>query len=441
MDKRGKVVRINLLLVILAVAMMQTVGQTQTNQAGPVFIKAGKLIDVRKGSVVADQFIRIEQDRIVEVGSIASWPANLPEGARVIDLSEATVLPGLIDSHTHLTSDPGQYGFESMGISVPRETLLGVKNSRITLNAGFTTVRNVGAGGFSDIALRDAIAAGKIVGPRIVACGPTISPTGGHGDVNELAPEFHYTADGVADGVPAVMQKTREIIKYGADCIKLVATGGTGSKNTSPNYGAFSDAELEAIVAEAHRLGRKVAAHAHGAVGIKQAVNAGVDSIEHATGIDVEAIELMKQHNTYLVPTIYLREWRSENAKRIGLPDYVIAKAEAVKKVAYPNLERAFASGVMVAFGTDSAVYPHGLNGKEFAILVKLGMTPMQSIQAATTQAANLLGRSDTIGSLEAGYFADIIAVQGDPTQNVSVLENVGFVMKDGKVFKNNLSK
>jgi imidazolonepropionase-like amidohydrolase len=429
-------------LFLLFIALLLDINAfAQTGQSNVIVIKAGKLIQVRSGNVVSNQFIRIENDRIVEIGSLSALPANLSPETQVIDLSTATVLPGLIDSHTHLTSEPGQYGLESLEISVPREALFGVKNAKITLQAGFTTVRNVGAGGFSDIALRDAIAVGDIEGPAIVACGPAISPTGGHGDVNTVAPEYHFSADGVADGVPAVIQKTREIIKYGADCIKLVATGGTGSKNTSPNYGAFSDEELQAIVNEAHRLGRKVAAHAHGAVGIKQAVKAGVDSIEHATGIDEEAITLMKEHKTYLVPTIYLREWRSENAKKIGLPDYIIQKAEAVKKVAYPNLERAFRSGILVAFGTDAAVYPHGLNGKEFAVLVKLGLSPMQTIQAATTHAADLLGRSDSIGSIETGYLADIIAVQGDPTQNVSVLENVGFVMKSGKIYKNELQK
>ncbi len=428
-------------ILLLFVMILPATMQAQTDSRPPVFIKAGKFVDVRSGKVLTEQLIRIEGDRIVEVGSFTALSSRVPADAKVIDLSQATVLPGLIDCHTHLTSDPAQLGLQSLEVSIPRQTLTGVKNAEITLAAGFTTVRNVGADGYSDIALRDSIEAGEIKGPRVVACGPALSPTGGHGDVNQLAPEFHYSGEGVADGVPAVMQKTREIMKYGADCIKLVATGGTGSKNTSPGSGAFSDEELRAIVAEAHRLGRKVAAHAHGAVGIKQAVNAGVDSIEHATGIDEEAIELMKQHNTYLVPTIYLREWRSENAVKIGLPDYVIQKAEAVKKVAYPNLERAFRSGVPVAFGTDAAVYPHGLNGKEFALLVNLGLTPMQTIQAATVNAAALLGRSDSIGSLESGYYADIVAVLGDPTTDVSVLENVGFVMKGGQVFKNNLNK
>src|SRR5262245_39113361 len=218
--------RLLLLFFITFLLNIQTFAQT--DQSNVILIKAGKLIQVRSGNVVSNQFIRIENDRIVEVGSVSALPANLPPETQVIDLSNATVLPGLIDSHTHLTSEPGQYGLESLEISIPREALIGVKNARITLQAGFTTVRNVGAGGFSDIALRDAIAARDIEGPTIVASGPAISPTGGHGDVNTLAPEFHISAEGVADGVPAVIQKTREIIKYGADCIKLVATGGTG---------------------------------------------------------------------------------------------------------------------------------------------------------------------------------------------------------------------
>jgi imidazolonepropionase-like amidohydrolase len=427
--------------LLLMLALPAISAETQTPAKETVLIKAGKLLDVRSGKILTNQLIRIKGDRIVEIVAFTTPMAKPPENVRLIDLSQATVLPGLIDCHTHLTSNPSQSGMKSLGVSLPRETLFGVKNANITLEAGFTTVRNVGATGFSDIALRDLIDAGQLIGPRIVACGPAISPTGGHGDVNELAPEFHFSSDGVADGVPEVMQKTREIIKYGADCIKLIATGGTSSKNTSPNTGAFSDEELQAIVAEAHRLGRKVAAHAHGVVGIKQAVKAGVDSIEHATGIDEETIELMKQHNTYLVPTVYLREWRSENAVKIGLPDYVIQKAEAVKKVAYPNLSRAFHSGVMIAFGTDAAVYPHGLNGREFAVLVKLGVSPIQAIQAATMNAADLIGRSDSLGNLAPGFYADLIAVEGDPLEDVTVLQSVGFVMKGGQVFKNTFTK
>src|SRR6185369_7645837 len=245
-----------------------------------ILIKAGRLIDVRAGRVLTDQAILIEGDRIKEVGPSATVSSHAPSSARVIDLSNSTVLPGLIDCHTHLTFDPSHTGYTALGISTPREALYGAKNARITLEAGFTTVRNVGANGFADIALRDAINAGDIPGPRIDASGPAIGVTGGHCDESLLAPEFHHKGDGVADGVPAVMSKTREVVKYGADVVKICATGGVLSKGDSPGATQFNDDEIRAIIVEAHRLGRKVAAHAHGSAGIRQAVLAGVDSIE-----------------------------------------------------------------------------------------------------------------------------------------------------------------
>ncbi|HSB11398.1 MAG TPA: amidohydrolase family protein [Blastocatellia bacterium] len=399
-----------------------------------VLIKAGRLIDVRAGRLLTDQSILIEGDRIKEVGPSATVAGHAPSDARVIDLSGATVLPGLIDCHTHLTFDPQHTGYSALGISTPREALYGAKNARVTLEAGFTAVRNVGANGYADIALRDAINAGDVPGPRIDASGPSIGVTGGHCDESLLAPEFHHKADGVADGVPALMQKTREIAKYGADCIKICASGGVLSKGDSPEALQFSDEEIRAVVAEAHRLGRKVAAHAHGAAGIKQAVLAGVDSIEHASFIDDEAIRLMKEKGTYLVPTIFLGDWFMENYQRMGVPEFMVEKARVVMPAARLNIARAFKAGVKVAFGTDAAVYPHGLNAREFAVMVKLGLTPMQSIQAATVNAADLLGWSDRLGSIEAGRFADIIAVSGDPTKDVTTLEHVSFVMKGGQV-------
>jgi len=401
-----------------------------------ILIKAGRLIDVRAGRLLTDQAILIDGDRIKEVGPSATVSSHAPSSARVIDLSSSTVLPGLIDCHTHLTYEPQHNGYTALGISIPREALYGAKNARVTLEAGFTTVRNVGANGFADIALRDAINAGDVPGPRVDASGPAIGVTGGHCDESLLAPEFHHKADGVADGVPALMAKTREIAKYGADCIKICASGGVLSKGDSPEALQFSDEEIRAVVTEAHRLGRKVAAHAHGAAGIKQAVMAGVDSIEHASFIDDEAIRLMKEKGTYLVPTIYLGDWFMENYQRIGVPEFMVDKAKIVMPAARQNIGRAFKAGVKVAFGTDAAVYPHGLNAHEFAVMVRLGLTPMQSIQAATVNAADLLGWSDRVGSIEAGRFADIIAVSGDPTSNVTTLEHVSFVMKGGRVVK-----
>jgi imidazolonepropionase-like amidohydrolase len=423
-----------MLSCVIAIAVSATCILAQSSAKEIVLIKAGRLIDVRAGRVLTDQAILIEGDRIKEVGSAQTVTAHAPASARVIDLSGSTVLPGLIDCHTHLTFDPQHTGYSALGISVPRETLYGAKNAKLTLEAGFTSVRNVGANGYSDIALRDAINAGDIPGPRISAAGPSIGVTGGHGDNNLLAPEYHQSADGVADGVAALTTKVREEVKYGADAIKIIATGGVLSKGDSPEATQFSDEEIRVVVAEAHRLGRKVAAHAHGAAGIKQAVLAGVDSIEHGSYINDEDIQLMKQKGTYLVPTLYLGDWFMENHVKIGVPDFMVEKAKVVLPAARQNIARAIKAGVRVAFGTDAAVYPHGLNAHEFAVMVKLGMTPMQAIQAATVSAADLLGWSDRVGSIEPGRFADIIAVSGDPVTDVTVLERISFVMKGGQV-------
>lgn len=297
-------------------------------------------------------------------------------------------------------------------------------------------MRNVGAGGYSDIALRDAINAGDIPGPRMVASGPALGITGGHCDNDLLAPQFHAFELGVADGVPAVMAKVRENIKYGSDVIKFCATGGVLSQGDNPESEQYSPEEMRAIIQEAHRLGRKAAAHAHGALGIRDAVLAGVDSIEHGSFINEEDIQLMKERGTYLVPTLYLGDWLLENYPKLGLTDNMVAKAKYVLPNARLHVARAFREGVKVAFGTDAAVYPHGLNAHEFAVMVKLGMTPLAAIQAVTLNAADLLGWSDRVGSLEPGRFADLIAVEGDPLQDVTVLQNVKVVMKGGEVVK-----
>jgi len=401
-----------------------------------VVIHVGRLLDVKTGKTLANQTIVIEGDKIASVGP--SMP--LPAGAQVIDLSNATVLPGLIDAHTHLTM-PTSFGYSRLAISVPREALYGARNARVTLDAGFTTVRNVGASGFTDVALRDAINAGDVPGPRMLVSGPALSITGGHCDNNLLPFEYHATNEGVADGVEAVQHKTREIIKYGADLIKICATGGVLSHGDNPQTSQFTLEEMKAIVADAHRLGRKVAAHAHGAEGIRWASEAGVDSIEHGSYIDDAAIAVMKKNGTYLVPTLYLGDWFLENAEKMGTPAELIAKGREVMPAARKNVARAFAAGVKVGFGTDAAVYPHGLNAHEFAVMVKLGLTPLQAIQAATLNDADLLGWSDKVGTIEAGKWADIVAVDGDPLADVTTLERVKFVMKGGEVVKNLYSK
>ena len=396
-------------------------------------IRAGHLLDVRTGKISTNAAIVIENGKIVSVGGDTG---GADASAQVIDLSGKTVLPGLIDAHTHITFDP-KFGYDRLAISLPREALIGAKNARITLLAGFTTIRNVGADGFTDIALRDAINAGDVPGPRIDASGPALSITGGHCDDNLLPYEWHATEVGVADGVENVQHKVREVIKYGADVIKICATGGVLSLGDNPQASQFTQEELRAAIADAHRLGRKVAAHAHGAQGILWATEAGVDSIEHGSYIDDAGIAAMKAHGTYLVPTLYLSDWFLENAPKMNVPPSMLAKGKEVMPAARKNIAHAFASGVKVGFGTDAAVYPHGLNAHEFAVMVKLGLTPLEAIQAATVNDADLLGWSDKIGVIEPNHYADIIAVDGDPLEDVTLLERVKFVMKGGVVYKN----
>jgi imidazolonepropionase-like amidohydrolase len=426
----------SLVVFLLAVCLA---GAQNVPAVKRVIIHAGRLLDVRSGKTLTDQTITIEGGKIVSVGPAAS--AKTVADATTIELPNATVLPGLIDAHTHLSFDLSNAGYAGLGISAPREALIGAKNARVTLEAGFTTVRNVGARGYSDIALRDAINAGDVPGPRILASGPALGITGGHCDNNLLPFEYHATSDGAADGIEAVQHKTREVIKYGADVIKICATGGVMSKGDDPNASQFTLEEMKAIVAEAHRLGRKVAAHAHGAEGVRWASEAGVDSIEHGHLMDDAAIATLKKNGTYLVPTLYLIDWHRENAARSNVPEYSRRKMEMVSEAAQKNVRKAIEAGVKIGLGTDAAVYPHGLNAHELAVYVRLGMTPLQAIQSATVNDAELLGWADKIGALEPGKFADIIALDGDPLKDVTTLEHVKFVMKNGEVVKNQYAK
>src|SRR5881396_96944 len=401
-------------------------------------VRACKLLDVKSGKVQANQVVVIEGDKITSVGPASDFKASPAD--TIVDLSNATVLSGLIDAHTHLTFNP-HFGYDTLAISVPREALTGAHNARLTLEAGFTTVRNVGARGYSDVALRDAINAGDVPGPRMLVSGPALSITGGHCDNDLLPYEYHATSDGAADGIEQVQHKTRGIIKYGADLIKVCATGGVLSKGDDPNASQYTFEEMKAIVADAHRLGRKVAAHAHGAQGVIWASDAGVDSVEHGHLMNDAAIATLKKNGTYLVPTLYLVDWQREHANQANLPEYAKRKMEMVSAVGRQNAKKAFEAGVKIGLGTDAAVYPHGLNAHELAVYVSLGMSPLQAIQTATINDADLLGWSDKVGTLEPGKWADIIAVDGNPLDHITSLQHVKFVMKGGEVVKSEYAK
>jgi imidazolonepropionase-like amidohydrolase len=429
MGLRQKLVVVLSLMVGAVTVWSQPTAQPAAKRT---LVRAGHVLDVRTGKLLDNQTIVVAGDLIVAIQPTAdTTPAS---GDTVIDLGGMTVLPGLIDVHTHLTMNTDFDPYQELISTSAKQAINGVVNARTTQLAGFTTVRNVGADGFTDVDLRDAINAGQVPGPHMQVSGPLLGITGGHCDDNLLPIRYHQVGDGVADGIAAVQHKVRENIKYGADLIKICATGGVLSKGDDPQASQFTLEEMQAIVADAHRLGRKVAAHAHGAQGILWATEAGVDSIEHGSYINDEAIAEMKKRGTYLVPTLYLEDWMLEHG---NLPAFYHQKMIDVSAVAKGNIKHAMQAGVKIALGTDAAVYPHGLNAHELDVYVnQLGMTPLAALQSATVNAADLMGWTAKTGSLEPGKWADMIAVEKNPMDDVRVLQDVNFVMKAGVVYK-----
>jgi imidazolonepropionase-like amidohydrolase len=394
------------------------------------YVTAKAMVDVQTGKLKNNPVLSIDNGVITHI-EYDKQPHLKPDDKH-INLDELTLVPGLMDMHVHLTSDPTVPRSERIGQSIPRKAIKAAYFANKTLKAGFTTVRNVGAEGYSVIAVRDGINSGDIVGPRIWAAGPSLGVTGGHCDNNRLPPALKYTAEGVADGPWAVRAKVRENIKYGANAIKFCATGGVFSKGTKVGIQQYSQEEMNAIVDEAHMRGLTVAAHAHGTSGIKAAILAGVDSVEHVSYVDDEAIALAKKRGTWFSMDIYNTEYTLTYGEQNGVAEENLAKERLVSKRQRDSFSRAVKAGVNMVFGTDAAIYPHGDNAKQFSRMVDFGMTPLQALQSATINSAKLLKVENQLGQLKPGFAADIIAVDGNPLDDITRLESVAFVMKAG---------
>jgi len=399
--------------------------------ASSIILQPKNILDVDDGTLYESQIL-IEDGIIVEIGKNIS---KRNKDIETLELSELTIMPGLMDSHVHLTGNTELKGYESIGESSYLSTIYGVINAKKTLLSGFTTVRNVGAGNFADVALKQAINRNAILGPTMLVSGPALGITGGHCDSNILPFDYKYTSQGVADGPWEVRKKVRLNRKYGADLIKFCGTGGVMSKNTDVNAKQYTLEEMQAIVDEAHNHGMKVATHAHGLIGIKTAIIAGVDSIEHASFIDNETIELAKEKGTFLSMDIYVSDYILGEGAAKGILEESLEKERSVGKFQRQNFQKAVKASAKITFGTDAGIYPHGKNARQFKYMVEWGMTSLQAIQAATINTAELFGLSNT-GMIKKNYEADIIGVKGNPLKDITILENVSFVMKDGIIVK-----
>ncbi|MGA2708695.1 MAG: amidohydrolase family protein [Steroidobacteraceae bacterium] len=403
------------------------------SRADTVVVTADRMIDVITGKVVEHPQITVTDGRIA---AIAARGAAVPPSARRVDLPGITLLPGLIDMHTHITSDPRYGGYRGLEFTDNFWTVVGVSNAKKTLEAGFTTIRNVGSDNFDDVAIKQGIEGGYVPGPRIVPATYAIGATGGHCDTTEFPPSISVPSPQIANGPVEIRATVRKLRKYGAEVIKFCGTGGVFSKTDSVGAQQYDLVEMKALVDEAHMLGLKVAVHAHGTAGIKDAIRAGVDTIEHASLADDEAIALAKQHGTWFDMDIYNDDYILAEGAKNGMFQESLDKERKIGLQQRQTFRAAVKAGVKMIFGTDAGVYPNGYNARQFATMVQWGMTPLQAIQAATVSAAEALGRTGDVGAIEVGRYGDLIGVAGDPLADVKILQTVSFVMKGGTVYK-----
>lgn len=419
---------------LAAAAIAVTLGLAAPARADTLVVTAARMVDVERGRYVDNPVVVVTDGRITAVGTAV--PTNLPADARRLDLPGLTLLPGLIDMHVHLAGTPYVSGFKVLEYADDFETVLQVPNARANLMAGFTTVRNLGGPDFADVALRQAIDAGFIEGPRVIPAGVSFGATGGHCDATGLPRSMAQANDYNADSVEEARHSVREVRKYGAQVIKVCATGGVFSRNTEPGQQQMTLAELTAVADEAHMWGLKVAAHAHGASGIRDAIRAGIDTIEHASLIDAEGIRLAVQRGTWLSMDIYNTDFTQATGTEFGVTEDNLRKDREIGQLQRDNFRAAHRAGARMVFGSDAAIYPHGQNAKQFGVMVEYGMTPAEAIRAATWNAAQALGREGDVGAIVTGRYGDLIAVSGDPLADVRMLETVPVVIKGGTVVR-----
>ncbi len=399
-----------------------------------VYVTADRMLDVATGRMIANPAIIIQDGVITSFGPRDTL--QVPSAAEIVDLPGVTLLPGLIDMHVHIDSDPTLGGFTGIGLPDAYSSIIAVPNAKATLEAGFTTIRNVGSANWDDVALKAAIEAGKVEGPRIVPAGYSFGATGGHCDTTGFAASFNLASPYNADSPDEARKRVREIRKYGAEVIKICATGGVFSHNTEPGQQQLTFAEMKAIADEAHMWGLKVAAHAHGASGIRDAALAGIDTIEHASLVDDAGIAAAKKMGTYFSMDIYNTDYTQTEGARNGVQEDNLRKDREIAEIQRLNFGKALKAGVKMIYGTDAGVYPHGDNAKQFAVMVRYGATPLQAIQIATINSAEALGWKDKVGAIKTGAFGDLVGFMGDPTKDVTLLEHPTFVMKGGVTYK-----